>query len=134
MSRAPVERADFETLELEESYIKTGAGTGLDVDRAGLSFGLPPLLDEAVQSARLGIDFISVALPLEMKPPVVPGWSMAGYVSRRACHRLRSRSDGRGPEHARRRICGVDRRSGRGRDRALSEGGALGEIVLTELV
>jgi hypothetical protein len=81
MSRSPVELSDFDALELDESYTKTGFGQA-SMDRAGFQHS-PDRPDEPVRQREIaGHHFINVAVPMEMKPPSEPGGPIEAYVNK----------------------------------------------------
>jgi hypothetical protein len=131
MSRSPAEQNDFDTLEPDESYTKSGIGQA-SMDRAGFLHS-PSRPDEAVREREIdGRDFINVALPLEMKPPSEPGGPIAGYVNK--AHVLgfeagRTIAILTTPEGDFVEVVGD---AGDDADRILPKGGKLREIVLAE--
>jgi hypothetical protein len=81
MTRSPVEQSDFEALDLDASYVKTGIGQS-SMDRAGFRHS-PGHPDEPVREREIsGHHFINVALPLEMKPPTEPAGPITGFVDK----------------------------------------------------
>jgi hypothetical protein len=81
MSSSPVERSDFDGLELDESYAKSGVGSA-SMNRAGFRHS-PDRPDEPVREREISDHhFINVATPLEMKPPSEPGGPIIGYVNK----------------------------------------------------
>jgi hypothetical protein len=72
MSAAPVQMADFEALELEESLVKVGIACA-PMDRAAFQYspGAPgePVLDRIID----GRLYINVAAPMKQTPPALPG-------------------------------------------------------------
>jgi len=131
MTRSPVEQRDFEALELDASYVKTGIGRA-SMDRAGFRHS-PGHPDEPVREREIGGHrFINVALPLEMKPPSQPGGPIAGFVDKAhvlgfdAGRRLAILSTPEGD------FVEVVGDTSQDADRILPEGGELNEIILRE--
>ena len=81
MTRSPVEQSDFEALEVDASYTKTGIGRA-SMDRAGFRHS-PDRPEEPVRERKIGgHHFINVALPLEMKPPSQTAGPMTGLINK----------------------------------------------------
>ena len=81
MSAAPVEIADYETLEPGEPLVRVGVGLA-SMDRAGFQHS-PGAPGEPVRQRIIeGRLFINVAAPNEQKPPAVPGGPMEARVDK----------------------------------------------------
>lgn len=131
MTRSPVEPRDFEALEVDAAYAKTGIGQA-SMDRAGFRHS-PGRPDEPVRERELGgHPFINVALPLEMKPPSRAGGPITGSVDK--AHVLGFEAGRRvailtTPEGDFVEVVGD---ASEDATRVLPEGGELTEIVLAE--
>jgi hypothetical protein len=81
MTRSPVEQADFDALEVDASYTKSGIGPA-SMDRAGFRHS-PDLPEEPVREREIGgHQFINVALPFEMKPPSQTDGPITAFVNK----------------------------------------------------
>ncbi len=81
MTRSPVEQSDFEALEVDASYTKSGIGQA-SMDRAGFRHS-PDRAEEPVREREIGgHHFINVASPLEMKPPSLTAGPMTALVNK----------------------------------------------------
>jgi hypothetical protein len=81
MTLSPVEQDDFEALEVDASYAKSGIGLA-SMDRAGFRHS-PDHPEEPVREREIGgHHFINVALPLEMEPPSRTAGPITGFVNK----------------------------------------------------
>ena len=81
MTRSPVEQSDFEALEVDASYAKSGFGQA-SMDRAGFRHS-PDRPEEPVREREIGGHrFINVASPFEMKPPSQAAGPMTALVNK----------------------------------------------------
>ncbi|MEH6634581.1 MAG: hypothetical protein V7700_03640 [Halioglobus sp.] len=81
MSSSPVQLADFETLELDETLVKVGIARA-PMDRAAFCYspGTPdePVLERVIN----GRHYINVAIPQEVIPPTQPGGAIEISVNK----------------------------------------------------
>ncbi len=131
MTRSPVEKSEFEALEVDASYTKSGVGPA-SMDRAGFRHS-PDRPDEPVREREIGgHQFINVAAPAGLKPPTEQGAPMTGYVNK--AHVLGFEAGRRlailtTPEGDFVEVVGD---ASHDADLLLPEGGELSEIVLTD--
>jgi hypothetical protein len=131
MTRSPVEKSEFEALEVDASYTKSGVGPA-SMDRAGFRHS-PDRPDEPVREREIGgHQFINVAAPAGGETTNGASGADDRLRQQGARPRLQGGSSSGDPEDTEGDFVEVVGDASNDAELLLPEGGELSEIVLTD--